>query len=404
MDNNIFLKTYSRIYQKILFVASNFLHWKIPQTIKGENSLASLAEVIKNKNFKKPMIVTDSFLDNIKIYEPLTNELEKLNIPYEIFNQVIPNPTVDNVNQLLNNFKSFNCDMFVAIGGGSCMDCAKACGALLVKPTKQLKDLKGILKVRKEIPTLICVPTTAGTGSEVTVAAVISDPKNNTKYAINDLVLTPKIAVLDPLLIVNLPKGMTATTGMDTLTHSIEAYIGKSNTKKTREYAKKSIKLLFDNLEKSYIDGSNLIVRQNMQESAFYGGLAFTRAYVGTVHALAHSLGGVYNVPHGLANAILLPVTLKAYGKSIYKPLSQLAELIGVSGINKKEKAEKFIQKIEDMNKNMGIPNKLSSDYQIKENDLDYLVEHSFKEINPLYPVPKILSKKELKEIYKSVI
>ena len=237
MDNNIFLKAYSRIYQGVMYVASNFLSWKIPKIIKGENSLKDLVIEIKNLNFKRPMIVTDSFLDSIKIYVPLTKELENQNIEYQIFNQVVPNPTVENVTDLKQFFIENNCDVLIAVGGGSCMDCAKACGALISKPNKQLKHLKGVLKVRKKIPYLICVPTTAGTGSEVTVAAVVSDPKNNDKYAINDLVLTPKIAVLDPLLLVNLPKHITSTTVMDTLTHAVEAYIGKSNTKKTKLYA-----------------------------------------------------------------------------------------------------------------------------------------------------------------------
>ena len=140
-----------------------------------------------------------------------------------------------------------------------------------------------------------------------------------------------------------------------------------------------------------------------MQEASYYGGLAFTRAYVGTVHALAHSLGGMYNVPHGLANAVLLPVTLKAYGKSVYKKLSKLADLVNIQGISQKEKAENFILAIETMNKKMEIPFNLKT-YNIKNEDLEYLVNHAFKEINPLYPVPKILSKKELTNIYKKIM
>ena len=405
MDNNIFLKLYARVYQKILYLASNFLKWREPEILEGVNSLSKLGDILKDKNYNNIMIFTDSYLYSIGIYKALTNKLDEYNIKYTIYSDVVPNPTVENVENSKKIYENHNCEMMVAIGGGSTMDCAKGCGALISRPNKTLRDLKGVLKVKKEIPYLVCVPTTAGTGSEVTIAAVITDTKNCDKYAINDLVLTPKIAVLDPLMTINLPKNMTSTTGMDTLTHAIESYIGKSNTKKTKKYAKKSIKLAYENLLTCYQNGENdIIARQNMQKSSYYGGLAFTRAYVGTVHALAHSLGGFYGVPHGLANAILLPLTLRKYGKSVYKKLAELGELVGTGGTTTEEKAIKFIESIESLNKRMNIPNKLPEKYTIKESDLDSMVDHAFKEINPLYPVPKILSKTELKDIYKQII
>lgn len=404
MDKNIFSVTYARIFQKIMCVASHFLKWRKPQVYQGKNSLESVAQTIKERDFKKPLIITDPYLDSIKIYEPLTNKLNELGIEYIIFNKVVANPTVKIVNEAKEIYKINSCDSLIAIGGGSSMDCAKGVGALVVCPKKTLKDMKGVLKVRKKIPFLVCVPTTAGTGSETTIATVITDTENQDKYAINDLVLIPNIAVLDPLMTVNLPKHLTSTTGMDTITHAVEAFIGKSNTKDTKFYARSCIKRCFESLEVCYNNGQDLKARENMLKASFEGGLAFTRAYVGTVHALAHSLGGYYGIPHGLANAVLLPVVLRAYGKSVYKPLSILADDVLIGGKSKQEKAENFIKYIEEMNERMDIPKRLGSKYKIEEKDLDLLVEHSFKEIVPLYPVPKILSKKELKDILLSIM
>lgn len=404
MDKNIFSVAYARTFQKVMYVASNFLKWRKPQVYQGKNSLESVAQTIKERNFKKPLIITDPYLDSIGIYEPLTKKLDELDIKYVIYNKVVANPTVQVVNEATETYKNNSCDLLIAIGGGSSMDCAKGVGALISCPKKTLKKMKGVLKVRKKIPFLICVPTTAGTGSETTIATVITDTENQDKYAINDLNLIPNIAVLDPLMTVNLPKNLTATTGMDTITHAVEAFIGKSNTKDTKFYARNCIKRCFESLETCYNNGQDLLARENMLKASFEGGLAFTRAYVGTVHALAHSLGGYYGIPHGLANAVLLPVVLRAYGKSVYKPLSILAEDVFIEGKNKQEKAERFIEAIEGMNERMNIPKKFGGKYKIEEKDLDALVEHSFKEIVPLYPVPKILSKKQLKDILVSIM
>jgi alcohol dehydrogenase class IV len=262
--------------------------------------------------------------------------------------------------------------------------------------------MKGVLKVRKPIPPLFAVPTTSGTGSEATLAAVITDSKTHEKYAINDMALIPHYAVLDPKLTLNLPPHITSTTGMDALTHAIEAYIGRSNTKETKMYSQRALKMIFDNLWEAYSKGDNITARENMQLASYYAGLAFTRAYVGNVHAVAHTLGGFYSIPHGLANAVILPYVLEYYGDAVNEPLAELSELVGISGKNDsaKERAVKFIDEIKKMNERMGIPKKIKG---IVESDIPIMAERAFHEANPLYPVPKILDREDFRKLYKLI-
>ena len=279
------------------------------------------------------------------------------------------------------------------------MDCAKGVGARVARPNLTIPQMRGLLKVMKKIPLLIAVPTTAGTGSETTIAAVISNPRTHEKYAVNDFHLVPKYAVLDPLITVGLPPQITATTGMDALTHAVEAYVGRSNTKETRQAARKAVQLIHENLYTAYVDGGNLTARSNMLTAAFYAGIAFTKAYVGYVHAIAHTLGGYYRIPHGLANAVILPYVLDYYGETAHEPLAELADLIGITaqGENKAEKAGKFIAWIRELQASMNIPVKLEG---IQQADMPGMIHNALKEANPLYPVPKILFADDLRKLY----
>ena len=249
---------------------------------------------------------------------------------------------------------------------------------------------------------LIAIPTTAGTGSEVTLASVVSDPSIQHKYTLMDFNLIPRIAVLDPSVTVSLPPHLTSTTGLDALTHAIEAYIGRSTTSDTRKKAIEAIKLIFGNIEEAYNNGSNIEARTNMLKAAYLAGIAFSKSYVGYIHAVAHSLGGQYNIPHGLANAVLLPIVLEKYGKSIYKKLHKLSIEVGISSKdeNKEESARKFIKAIYALNERMNIPHKLKG---IKEEDIIIMSKHADKEANPLYPVPKLFNAKELEYFYYQV-
>ena len=396
-------KLYCRAFQKVMYVGLAMLKWREPERITGAGCLASVATKLGELGLHHPLIVTDGYLHSIRIYAPLTDEMDRLGIPYSIYGEAVPNPTVHNIAAAYKMYTEDGCDCLIAVGGGSSMDCAKGCGAQVACPNRTLAQMKGLLKVGKNIPTLFAVPTTAGTGSEVTVTAVITNPENRDKYLMNDLHLIPHYAVLDPTLTYDLPKPVTSTTGMDTLTHAVEAYIGSANTKRTKENALAAVKLVFENLVTAYEDGHNEVARLNMQNASYRAGLAFTRAYVGTVHALAHALGGFYGVPHGLANAVLLPVVLRAYGKSAHKKLAQLADLVGIPGATNAEKANAFIDAIEELNRKMDIPTKIGGKWKILDEDLPALAKHAYDETNPLYPVPKIFSEKELIALYKMI-
>lgn len=279
------------------------------------------------------------------------------------------------------------------------MDCAKVVGACIAKPHQSISKMKGILKIHKKLPLLIAIPTTAGTGSETTLAAVITDSKTRHKYAINDFPLIPRYAVLDPKVTLSLPPFITATTGMDALTHAVEAYIGNSTTKETRKEALLAVKLIFENLDAAYHDGNSIEARKNMLSASFHAGYAFTQSYVGYVHAVAHSLGGQYNIPHGLANAILLPFVLEEYGEVIHKKLHRLAIAAGIASKDTSDDvaAQLFIHAIKDMKKRFGIGDTIK---EIKKKDIHKLSCYADAEANPLYPVPVLMDAKALEKFY----
>lgn len=282
------------------------------------------------------------------------------------------------------------------------MDCAKGVGARVARPKKSIPQMKGVLKVLKKLPPLFAIPTTAGTGSETTIAAVITNSKTHEKYAINDTALIPHYAVLDPLLTIKLPPHITSTTGIDALTHAVEAYIGRSNTKQTKQQGREAVKLIFDNIYEAYSNGTNITARANMQRASYLAGMAFTRAYVGYVHAIAHTLGGFYSLPHGLANAIILPYILEYFGSSAHKPLAELADLVEISAPadTNEQKAVKFIEAIKQLNESMNIPRKVKG---IVESDIPLMAKRALAEGNPLYPVPKIMSMEDMLQMYQLI-
>ena len=396
-------KCFYRIIQKSLKIFMSFMDWSEPKLLEGENSIKKLSSIIREKGLKKVLIVTDKGLMKLNMLNSLMVELENNKIEYVIFDEVKPNPTIDNIEECKDTYINNHCEGLIAFGGGSPIDCAKVAGARVVNPKKSVKKMRGYLKLHKKLPPFFAVPTTAGTGSEVTVAAVVSDPLTHEKNAICASCLKPSYAVLDPLLTVSLPPHITSTTGMDALTHAVEAYISKSHTKSTDNYAVKAVDLIFNNLEKAYNNGNNIEARKNMLKASFYAGNAFTRAFVGYVHAIAHNLGGMYNLPHGLANAVILPYILEWYGKSIYKRLSMLADIakIKVDDESSETKAEAFINEIKNMNERMNIPTHFEC---IKEEDIPTLVSRILKEGNPGYPVPKIMNKKECEIILRKLM
>ncbi len=399
---NIFRQCYCRLYQGVMYIAASFLNFREPKVVEGKGSIGELPTLLKNEKKSHPLIVTDPGIVSFGLHKSLLDALTKADISYSFYDKVCPNPTFAVIEEAFSIYQKENCDSIIALGGGSSMDTAKAVGVKAVHPNKDLSKFKRVLSVGKKIPFLIAIPTTAGTGSEATVCAVIVNEKTKDKFSINDPHIIPDVAILDNSLLEGLPKKIISSTGMDTLTHAIESYIGRESTKKTKEYALQAMKLVKDNLYTFYMDQHNEEARAHMQKAAYLAGVSFTRAYVGYVHALAHALGGFYNVPHGFANAVLLPHVLKAYGKNAYARLAEVSDDLNLidplSG--KKEKAEAVIAWINGMNQKMEIPAKF--DHLIKnDKDLEALSRHADKEANPLYPVPKEMNKEELKDIYR---
>lgn len=392
-----FLKSaFCRTFQTAFRIALPFLPYREPEIIK---SCSELEYVFRKEKIKSPLIVTDSGITRNSLTKPLEDILKKYGIAYIIYDKTQPNPTVHNVEETLKIYLQNNCDSLISIGGGSSMDCAKALGARLVYPKRSLGQLKGILRVMRTLPPLIAIPTTAGTGSEVTLAAIITDSEKQHKYALMSFPLIPRYAVLDAALTYSLPPHLTATTGIDALTHATEAYIGRSTTKETRRLALEAAKLIFENIENAYNDSHNRIARENMLFAAYKAGIAFSKSYVGYIHAVAHSLGGTYGTPHGLANAVIIPYVLEAYGKSAYKKLHEIGIAVGVSDKNDSHEigAKKFIKAVRDLNKRIGIPDKLTG---IKKSDIPQMARNAEAEANPLYPVPKLMTRKELEKFY----
>ncbi|WP_060204933.1 iron-containing alcohol dehydrogenase [Sporosarcina koreensis] len=395
-------KLYCRSFQRFMKVSTFFLPWREPQLVEGENSLARLPLLIKREGIGTVLIVTDKGIAATGILDSFLDGLKAEGMSYFLYDKTVPNPTIENIEEALQLYKTNSCQGVVAFGGGSPIDCAKGVGARLARPNKTIPQMKGILKVNKKMPPLFAVPTTAGTGSEATLACVVSNSETHEKYALMDTALIPHFAVLDPLLTLKLPKHITSTTGMDALTHAVEAYIGISNTKQTKQWSIDAVKLIFENLYEAYSNGENIVARTNMQRAAYLAGMAFTRAYVGNVHAIAHTLSGFYNVPHGLANAVILPHVLDYYGKSVHEPLAELADATSVSGLSDstEEKATKFIQAIKDLNEKMEIPMKVDC---IVDSDIPLMAKRAIQEANPLYPVPTIFLKEDMEKLIRMI-
>lgn len=393
-------EVFARIYQGIFKLVSPLMPWREPELLEGPGSLERLPSFLAAKGIRRPLIVTDQGLAKLGVQGPLIAGLETAGLGYALFDGTVPNPTIKNIEDALAVYRGRGCDAIVALGGGSPMDCAKGVGARLARPRKSIEDMKGLLKVGRPMPPFVAVPTTAGTGSEATLAAVISNPDTHEKYPINDHALIPHYAVLDPRLTVGLPPPITATTGMDALTHAVEAFIGRSNSAETERDALEAAKIIMADLVDAYKDGGDLARRGRLMKAAYLAGKAFTRAYVGYVHAVAHTLGGFYGVPHGLANSVLLPIVLDYYGQAAAPRLALMAKAAGVAQPDAApdDAARAFIDRVKAMNRAMGIPERIEA---IREADVPAMVARALAEANPLYPVPRILGRAELAELYR---
>ena len=386
----LFYPLFCRAFQCCFALGARVLPWRRPEVLSGANSLLRVPEVLRANGVRRPFVVASRRQCADEHFRALQEALDAQDIMLSIFSTVEPNPSVATVERIAAQYRFDRCDCFLVIGGGSPMDAAKAAAARIVRPEKSAAQLGGLLKVRRRIPLFIAVPTTAGTGSETTIAAVVTDAAHH-KFAISDLCLIPRYAVLDPTLTVGLPPHITAETGMDALTHAVEAYLSRFySTKETRVCAERAVAAIFAHLERAYRDGTSLPDRMAMLQASFDAGAAFTRASVGNVHAIAHTLGGLYGTAHGLANAVLLPIVLEDYGAAVYPRLARLAELAGLAGGTEEARAKAFIAEIRAMNARTGIPGRLDG---IRPEDIPRMAQWAAAEANPVYPVPVIYGK-----------
>lgn len=393
-------KCFCRGYQLCLKTAIPMLPYHEPEIL---NSISLLPGLLKSKGIRSLLLITDAGIRSHGLTQSLEQGLRDQEISCTVYDKTVANPTSANVEEARALYLRDHCQAIIGFGGGSSIDCAKGVGARIARPRLPLSKMEGILRVQRPLPLLIAVPTTAGTGSEVTVAAVITDSKTHHKYAITDFFLIPDLAVHDPKLTESLPKSLTASTALDALTHAVEAYIGRSTTKESREKALGAVKLIFSSLDRAYENGSDLEARANLLQASYLAGQAFSISYVGYVHAIAHSLSGKYNLPHGYTNAVLLPWVLEAYGGAIHQKLHELAVAAGIADRDAVPSiaAAAFIRAIRNMNRRYGIP---CCFQEIREEDIEDLSKAADHEANPLYPVPVLMDQQQLKLLYRQVM
>ncbi len=381
-----------------------FEYFMTPISILGTGCLGQIAQYIKPMMFRKAFIVSDKFLVDSKLIDKLTGILQEAGIFYIIYDNVSPNPTVAQVNFGLKLFRDNGCDFLISFGGGSPHDCAKAI-ALLATNGGKIQDYVGLNKSKAPSTPLIAVNTTAGTGSELTRFCVITDEERHLKMTITDWHVTPIIAVNDAELMLDMPPGLTAATGLDALTHAIEAYVSTQSTPVTDCKALKAIELIGVHLQPAVDNGQSLDAREGMIYAEYLAGIAFNNASLGYVHALAHQLGGLYNLPHGLSNALMLPAVMRFNLDSAPEKYRDIAQALGVNtlGLTVKEAAEKGVELVAQMTKRLKIPQSLREVRGFKEEDIPRLAENALKDICGLTN-PRQATQEELEAIFRSVL
>ena len=399
-----------RGYQLGMGIGMKLLPASKQEVLSGAGEIMKVPELLERRGLSRPLIVTGPRVSKTDFFQRLEQALTEAECAPCVFTEVEPDPSTDLIDRVTTAYRIGGCDCFIALGGGSNMDAAKAAAAALARPEKTFRQLGGVMKVRRKTPCMIAIPTTAGTGSECTVAAVVTDSETHRKFAINDPVLCPDAAVLDPDLTADLPPSIVAATGMDALTHAVEAWLNRRYHKRaTPGQCAAAVHDIMMYLPFVYGDAAagKSRARQKLLEASYKAGRAFTVACVGNVHAIAHTLGGLYHIPHGQANAVLLPVVLEDYGSVVWRSLARLvraARILPLLGLqphcDDEQIAGAFIARIRQMNKEMGIPQGFE---QIREEDMDQMAAWAVKEANPLYPVPVIYSRDDIKRVLRQV-
>ncbi|EHK2403203.1 L-threonine dehydrogenase [Clostridium perfringens] len=349
-------------------------------SLMGADCLKDAGDQVGELGFKKALIVTDKVLGQIGIVKKVTDVLDNKNIEYAIYDETKPNPTVKNVNDGLALLKEKECDFVISLGGGSAHDCAKGI-ALLATNGGEIKDYEGVDKSKKPQLPMVGINTTAGTGSEMTLFAIITDEERHIKMALVDKHLTPIIAVNDPMLMLAMPKSLTAATGMDALTHAVEAYVSTSATPITDACAEKAIELISNYLVNAVENGQDVEARDMMAYAEYLAGMAFNNASLGYVHAMAHQLGGFYNLPHGVCNAILLPHVQEYNKATSASRLAKIAKIMGgnIEGLTDEQGADLCIDMIKSLSQTIGIPEGLGV-LGVKESDFETLATNALND------------------------
>jgi alcohol dehydrogenase class IV len=383
-------------------LVTRFIPIPQPTLLVGPGSSARLGQSIAGFGHNKILIVTDSIISKLGLLKDLTDALTAGGAQFVVFDEITPDAPIPLIEKGIAFYQSHGCDAIVAFGGGSSMDASKAIAVAVANP-KPLRQLAGYFKGLRTPVKIYAVPTTAGTGSEVTVAAVISDPENHKKLVIIDPRMVPKMAALDPNLMTGLPPHITAATGIDALTHAIEAFVGNWTTPYSDGMALSAVSLIFENLRTAYSDGKNLQAREKMSLASTYAGFAFTRANVGYVHAIAHQFGGLYHTPHGLANAIMLPLVLKFSAPAITERLALLAVSARVGSDSEPADilAMKFLDAVDQLNADLGIPTTLAA---LQEADIPALAKAACWEAHTGYPVPRYMSQQECEDLIRQAL
>jgi alcohol dehydrogenase len=384
-------------------MVTRFLPIPQPTLLVGPGASGRLGQAVAGFGHNKILIVTDSVIVKLGLLTQLTDALTAGGTRYVVFDEVTPDAPIPLIERGIYFYREHDCDAIVAVGGGSSIDASKAIAAAIANPGKSLRALAGYFKGLRSPAPIYAIPTTAGTGSEVTVAAVIADPERESKIVIVDTRLVPKMAALDPTLMTGLPPHITAATGIDALTHAVEAFLGNWTTPQTNSMALSAVGLIFENLRTAYSDGGNLQAREKMSLASTYAGIAFTRANVGYVHAIAHQFGGKYHTPHGLANAIMLPHVLAFSAPAVTSRLAQLAvrARLGEEGESDAALADKFLDGVSQLNRDLNIPTYLQA---LKDADVPALARAACLEAHTGYPVPRYMKLAECEAMIRLVL
>ena len=375
---------------------------QLPVLFKGAGSTKLLIEQVSVLGYKKALIVTDEVLHKLGAIDGIKTDLERLGVEYAIYDGVLPNPEFAQVTEGLSLFKKEKCDCIISVGGGSVIDAGKMVAMLHNNPGP-LKQFDGIQKFKKAGTVQFVVPSTAGTGSEVTIAAVISEAETHSKVSVVDTKMVPQFVALDSEIMKGMPPSITAATGMDALTHAVESYINKGQNENADSLSKTSTQLIFKFLQRAFDNGEDLEARDGMALASFYAGLAFSRKSLGYVHGIAHQLGAICNTPHGMANAMVLPEVLSAYGGCVHEKLAVLACECGIGSpeASDAQNAADFIQAIIDLRKALDLPLKPKG---FKPELVDDVVARALNESGNLHPVPRYMSRSEVQAIVQKLL